>query len=363
MSRRVLSFCLIFAVAVAVAPRARAYSVGTGFSEACHERITGRSLVALMEVLRENEIQEGGLEIPDNRILRALMQEIPHVLVEADEELTDLQRFLMVSALIGVRAPDTEGHSVTNLHHLRKLHGNPDARALYAHCTRGPDDDWAEGDEAALAGTIQEIRDQVAAAAALNTPGGDHIVHADVYLNFYGPQQVPVYGTSYHLGRALHAVQDSFSHTIRSDADDLKKIVTLMNYIDAIAGTLKEKRDGLAHSDSMDRCLREEAADLTAAAQAASEDFVLAVLAQLKGNEDALDGFFVEWMTLKPGCTMDDDYCGNTRWVKLARRDQTEPYLEEAFGCTAGPQGPARAWGLLLALVVCIAWLRMRRPT
>jgi hypothetical protein len=51
--------------------------------------------------------------------------------------------------------------------------------------------------------------------------------------------------------RALHAGEDSFTHTLRTP--DMHGIVHVMNYAEAVGGTLEEERDGLAHSSARRR--------------------------------------------------------------------------------------------------------------
>jgi hypothetical protein len=66
-----------------------------------------------------------------------------------------------------------------------------------------------------------------------------------VVLDFYNRFQGDVWEPAFRLAEAMHTVQDSFAHTIRSEADDLKKIATVLNYVDAISTDFNAERDGL----------------------------------------------------------------------------------------------------------------------
>ena len=58
-------------------------------------------------------------------------------------------------------------------------------------------------------------------------------------LDFYNRIQVDVWEPAFRPAEAMHTVQDSFAHTIRSEADDLKKIATALNYAETRGGKLR----------------------------------------------------------------------------------------------------------------------------
>ncbi len=129
----------------------------------------------------------------------------------------------------------------------------------------------------------------------------------------------------------MHTFQDTFSHMIRSD--DVREIHHVMNYIDASTVGHDEKRDGLAHSLTMDDCFG-AAAEIAETATIATSELMRAFIADIRVYKgEATDQVLDDWLQLKPGCTMENNYC-DSRWLEMARREQTEPLFEEAFDCS-----------------------------
>jgi hypothetical protein len=331
----------------AVGP-AGAYTVDSGFSDPCHELMIG---AAYQDFILD--LPTTGMQAPPGETWRELSDFLLEHMPVNPEEVDEVKRFILVSLIVGVRSPDTDGHSVMNLQNLRKLHSDPSAEGQYAHSLRAPDDDYAEGDAAAVDGTRELILSLMAEAQRYKAlPPGEQMIKAKVYFDFYGRIDVEVWAPLYFVGKAAHALQDTFSHTIRSDEDDLRKIVHVLNYIDAITDNFDEDRDGLAHSDSMDHCLSEDAADLFDSAVEATTDLFFAMREKFSGRDpDAILHVLDKWVTYKPGCTQDNQFCGNTRWLELVRKQQTQPYVEAIFGCgSAGPRG--RMFPLLLLILL-----------
>ena len=342
---------------------AQAYTVGSSLSDPCHERITGRAFVDLTRELAT--VEEGVIPIPDNDTWQDLAEQMLANLGVDRNELTETQQFILLSLVVGVRAPDTDGHSLMNLASLRAIHGDPSDAGQYSHCLRAGGDDGPAGDAAAVDGTRRRILELFDEGRSHfdRVPGQTRVIRVPVYLDFYGRIDVHVYAPLYYVGQALHVLQDSFSHTLRSDDDDLRTIRSVLNYIDAISSDFDERRDGLAHSDSLDQCFRPEAADLTAAAESATQDFVFAVRQEFSGADpDAVQAVLDAWVTLRPGCTIDNDYCGGGRWLDLLREEQTRPYVEAFFGCSvAVGSRPGAAFPWLLALLAGGGLVRRRR--
>ncbi len=343
-----------------LAGSAHAYTVNSRFGSGCHEYITAQTVLLLLEELQEGLAPD--FAVPRDRVTQAFMKEVPNRLPQSATSLTEVQRFLLLSVLIGVRHPDTDGHSLANLHAMRNLHGNPEDKSQYIHALRGKNDDFHEGDRAAVAGTRQAIRAAIALAWSPPAEASARTHRVKVYVDFYGRVDVTVHRAAFHVGLALHTLQDSFSHTLRSDADGLRSIVTVLNYIDAIAPDFDERRDGLAHSVTLDDCFHPAAAELTEAAIQASYELILAL--QSADPEVALEDFFDTWLSLREGCTLANEFCDNRRWLDLARREQTEPFLDDFFGCQQVRGGTQR--GGWLALLLLGAWRlgrRLRRAT
>jgi hypothetical protein len=354
---------LLIAAAVAVGlvhtvgGAARAYSVASGVSDACHETITARAGVDILTDIPP----PGSVHVPGG-----IWKELSTYLLEPLDldlgQLDDTHRFLLTSLIIGSREPDTDGHSVMNIENLHQLHGDPSAVGQYSHALRGIDDDHEPGDAAAVAGTralILELIEQ--ATLYLELPSGEQLTTAQVYLDFYGRVDVKVWAPIFLVGRAGHVLQDSFSHTIRCDQDDLRRVAHVLNYIEAITTDFKEQRDGLAHSNSMDRCNSEAVQPLADAAVAATADLFAAARDQFHGlDPDAANAALDDWLTLRPGCTLDNEFCDNGHWLDVVRKDQTGPYVRGLFGCSnaGGTGSPGSATAVFLGLLALILALR-----
>ena len=340
-------------------PVALGYSIHSGLTEGCHERITNRAFrSAIPQLMLGSEIilpqSEAWQKIADHLLQNIDFSELGAALDE------DYVKLTYVSVLLGVRSPDTEGHAVTNFSSLRQIHADPSAEGQYAHALRGPDDDGSEGDLTAIEGTrahILDLMSQIRDSLREKSPE-EQINTVQLYFDFYGLIEIEVWEPAYLMGRALHALQDSFAHTIRSD--DLKRILHVLNYVDAISGELDESVDGLPHSDAMDQCDGEtepvaETAMLASAALITSMNRALAIndISPVIGTLDA-------WVTYEPGCTIVNNYC-NSPWVDIARQEQTGPYLEEMIGCQNASRRTSAL--TLVGLILALLTLATRRST
>ena len=181
------------------------------------------------------------------------------------------------------------------------------------------------------------------------------MITVSLYLDFYGLVDVDVWEPAYQMGRGLHALQDSFAHTVRSD--DLTKIRHVLNYVDAIEGHLQERRDGLPHSVHMDRC-DGDTEPIAMQSHNASVDYVKAInlAIQANGTEPILS-VLDKWVSHESGCTIENDYCASI-WVSIARMDPTGPYLEEFLGCATVSNSSASG---LFALIILMALMCLKR--
>ena len=80
--------------------------------------------------------------------------------------LTDAQKFLLFSVVVGIRSPDTGGHSVANLDDLRREQIDPSPDSQHLHCLRAPAEDGFAGDTSVLRGSEALIRQELSEAAA-----------------------------------------------------------------------------------------------------------------------------------------------------------------------------------------------------
>ena len=156
--------------------------------------------------------------------------------------------------MVSVRDNDLKGRSSSDLTELAEVHGNPDNQD--EHCLRSRTQDEPGGSEAAVNDCRTFIRGRVVEALdGLDAAGGpDPAIRAalPMYLALRGKIDVslPVYYL--RIGQAIHAVEDSFTHTYRT-ADGMK-ITAVMNWVDVANGTHQESRDGPAHATKMDVC-------------------------------------------------------------------------------------------------------------
>ncbi len=339
--------------------RLHGYSLHSGLTEGCHERITRSAFLNALPSFGPDPT----VPMPQSDLWREFSQGVIRVnrLKDDFSQLEDPAFQLMfISVIIGVRSPDTEGHAITNLTRLRQIHADPDASGQYAHALRGPGDDGVAGDFAAVEGTRRTIVDLVIQSFDSRLkPPEEQIITVPLYFDFYGLVDIEVWEPAYLIGRALHALQDSFAHTIRSD--DLTRILHVLNYVDAIEGHLTERTDGLPHSDFMDTC-EGETAPIAMTASQASVSLVIGINKALElSSPEPVRLVLDEWLLYEPGCTVDNDYC-DSGWVALARRDQTGPYLETVLGCSTTPSAYPVGPVFLCILVCFFGLIRYRRP-
>lgn len=351
------------------APRAHAFTVQSGFTNGCHERISVASFL----------IGGAGLEVlPDDQVPDGEWEEILDHLFPDASGFSRGQRFFIFSIITGTRAPDSEGFSLTNLAVLRSVQSDPHGQ--YIHCLRAAEDDYEEGNDTALAGCRDVIREEIGNAFDAFVDVGVPLIEVQMTLENYGTIEVEVSPIGYHFGRALHTLQDSFTHAIRSP--DLRSVVHTMNYEAAIADTLDEERDGMPHSGAADSCVTVGGVtgelvnrERVFAAIEAGADLVRAFgrvsQRRLGGDRESLalevDGVLLKWFRrANPEtlgyevCDITNDYCSSP-WLETARLSPAGPVLS----CTTTPNRsriPASLslFALLLLLRLAPRTLRLR---
>ena len=338
---------------------ASAFTVSSGFTRGCHEEITWAAFQGFLL-----ELPVMGIPVSEDAVWRELANFLLEEGPVDPDTVDETKRFFLVSLIVGVRSPDTDGHSVTNLAQLRQLHSDPSPVGQYAHSLRGKDDDDAEGNKRAIQGIEDLIADELRRSDEyLRKPPDEQIILGSFYLDYYGRIDVDVWGPMYHLGRAAHALQDSFAHTIRSDADNLRKITHILNYLEAIGSDFDENRDGLAHSDSMDDCSDADTEDTFNAAVEATVDLFYVARERWNATDpNALDHLVDKWLTLKPDCTLENSFCDNARWLTQVRKKQTGPYFKAIFGCqiSEGTSSSTPLW-LVMGLLIVLGLFRRRQ--
>jgi hypothetical protein len=265
--------------------------------------------------------------------------------------------------VVGVRDVDTWGGSVIDIESQRQIHGDPHPRGQYVHALRAPEDDEPEGTRNAIAGTRALIDELVSAAVdASRKPVEEQLVSVPITLDFYGQFEVEVWEPGLLLGRAAHALQDSFSHSIRSTGG-LREIVHVLNFVDAIYTSFQESRDGIAHSRYLDKCFEADSLELTEAAQRASVLLFDAFL-QARAHDDGAIGAVLDAWVAQADCELNDPDCVDPKWLEAARTDPSRPLLPKGLICSAHPMTDRSAdlsmIGWLWLGLIAVYWTRRR---
>ncbi|MFY0577738.1 hypothetical protein ACN28S_28555 [Cystobacter fuscus] len=315
---------------------ARAYTIETPVTEGCHERITAAALARA-------GWPDGALPPAPTAGQKVLVDNLPFHLPTARDAWT-------VAMLAGVRDNDLHGAAATDLPEHVEVDLAPASQP--EHCLRTSDQDFAAGDVQAAQACHDSILEQVALALG-DAEAIDLDATEPVQLALkYQRALVPLPRYAYRLGRALHALQDSFTHIYRSP--DMRRIWSVFNYVDpALAPDYNPARDGRAHVSAFDRCTDEDApgqARVAAATQASAD--LLAALADGSGGRQGrlarADAVLQGYLQVAPGCSIGNDWCG------ALESYATSPTHSE--GCAAAP-GVLSAGALLAGLGL----LRQRR--
>lgn len=336
-SKRIyVSLTIMIGTIGAVSIPANTYTIITGVTDSCHEVMAGDEIETF---LRETDYPSEAM-VPTPQ--KDLWEQYAAVLLEGIEFdfRGPSEKFMGISLILGARWPDEQGRSVSNTETLYLAHSNP--LDQYEHCLRMGEDDYEEGEVRSLERAREFMRERWRKAREfIQLDLDEQIIEIDEYVEFYGQVKLEVWAPAFYLGTMMHAVQDGFSHTIRSD--DLKKVRHVMNFIEAVTDAHNPSRDGLAHSMAMDRC-HDEAVDVAAGAIDATTD----LLVFFSDNSDAqLEEFLEEWFQYEAGCTEENDYC-DSKWTNLAHMDPIKPLSEEIFSCsTVGAIGTGRSPAVL----------------
>lgn len=344
MNARNFAFAFSAATVVAfTAAPARAYQIESPISDGCHERLT-------VEVL-DGAGWPDGREAPDvGRADRVMVEDLPFHVPERARD------FWGLSLVIGARDNDVRGRSVEDFPSLSEIHNDPDGQA--AHCLRSPWDDGAQGDQQALAECRAFILDEVAQAI-----GEEDEIDLDateavpVMFTFRGRSDVSVERFAFHAGRALHTLEDGFTHTFRSP--DGMKVRHVTNWIDwAVDPHFSSARDGHQHLSALDICddatdARRRRAAVTVQAGTALLDAITDGTGGREGRMARANAVLDEYFTLELGCNYENDWCD-------------APEMQEEVGCSAVPGAgptPRAAWLPIAVFVFAFVVLRRRAAT
>ncbi|MCB9571820.1 MAG: hypothetical protein H6709_06975 [Kofleriaceae bacterium] len=228
-------------VAVASAPRpAAAVQIESPATAPCHEELTVAAVVAA--------------GFPDRDVAPAPTEDQARAMDDLTFRLPRRDVWTL-ALLIGVRSNDLRGFSPIDVSALVSVHDDPDDQQ--AHCLRGPDDDEPGGDLGALAACRAFILDELAAGGLLDDDLDLAATEAvEVFLAFRGRIALDLPRFAYRLGRALHAVEDGYSHTFRDPGGG--EVTHVLNWIDHADGHGDAGRDGYHHVGALDDCRRDD---------------------------------------------------------------------------------------------------------
>ncbi|MBN2341966.1 MAG: hypothetical protein JXX29_03090 [Deltaproteobacteria bacterium] len=324
---------LIIALTVfSVTSLATAYYIDTGLSDPCHEKMTAQ---ALLQFIDNYPDVAADIPLPETHLWEMYADAIFENFDFQVENLS--QKYFVASLLIGTRWPDEHGRSVTSLTSLYDTHGDP--KDQHEHFLRRLDHDYEAGNVAAVGYAKSFIADRVNKTFALfDAPSSEQIIPITEYVEYYGQITLHLWGPAYYMGTAIHTLQDSFSHTVRTD--DLSGIVHVMNFLDAVTNDYSPERDGLAHSYGMDEC-SEKNRPIYLSAQAATEEFLEVFTTRDPQIFIEIDS---DWLSYHEGCTIQNHFC-NSKWYGHVTSDPTGPIVGCAFSPTPTPAPAHRQSG------------------
>jgi len=342
---------VLLAVSALAGPgAARAYTIETHFTAKCHEKLTAQALrTARMEL----QMAATPRATEDEQALIDDLQFAP------DDDMKDLAG---ATLLIGVRDNDLKGSSQDDLTILSAIHGNPDNQR--EHCLRAPDQNEPGGSAAAVADCRTFIRGRILEALdgldATGRPDFAKRTSLGLHLSLRGHVDALLPTYYVRTGQAMHAIQDSFTHTYRTP--DGMKITVVLNWVDSVNGSLVESVDGPAHATKLDVC--DDPDDLRKTrrmlATDASTALLIATLDPRKTRDErmaAVDQILDTYLGYSPGCTFDNGWC---QAVEGQYKDS-----KNLFGCTSSgaeqPPGAMAAWSSI-ALLALMRRRRRRRP-
>ena len=321
-----------------------AYATGSSATKDCHEQIVWVAL--------DGSAYPDGATPPASEEAERLANQLP---IEVPGRH---QNLWAVSTVIGTRWPDFEGAQPSDFIALNGVHLDPNDQR--EHCLRGPGQDDTPGDPSGSRAAVASCRAFILEQVDLALGDGDTIdVNAtetqEMWLSFVGEDDVEVQTFGFHVGQALHAIQDSFSHTVRTD--DGHGVRHVLNYIEVADGTLDPAVDGHEHSSALDDCELGTPLlnDRVLQATQASTD-LLAALADGEGGREGrlvrVRAMLDNWLAFAEG-----DPCVND----ISSCDPPELRQTEAGGCAAGGPIGGGAFALLMG-VIGLAVFRRRSP-
>ena len=357
--------------------QAHAFKIGSAVSYPCHEWITLKAFFVEDELKGENSIMPDWAFQDEVAPTDAVWVKVAEYLERqlGHEFESDFERLLAITLFIGVRYPDQANFAITDIGNMRDIHMAEEGQE--EHALRALDHDHAAGNAEAIAELRTFLMDTVEEAyesfqtsrPAEGTAISKETIRLQTepvsfWLEYYGEVKVPVWKPLFLLGKAAHALQDSFAHTYRSE--DTTTIYSVGNFVEALSTDYDQARDGPRHSDQIDDCTLKEVQPLQESATLATRQLFLAARDYLKVQPDDVAGqeakraqfeqLFDTWLGLDPNCSFADGYC-ETPWAELASEHETHPLVS----CSgSGPSAPPSHVVITLALLGVVVWFSKR---
>jgi hypothetical protein len=324
---------------------AAAFQTESAATDGCHEKLTTRAWNSVRE-----ELPETTAPLASRGDDAALIADVPFSVPSSMDHIGG------VTLLLGVRDNDLKEHGPTDLKNLAPEASDP--KTQHEHCLRAPGQDEPGGSAEAVESCRNYIRDMLLSSLdGLDEQGMPDTRKREtlkVSLAIRDEIDVEVPKFFVRAGRALHAIQDSFTHTFRRENSG--KITVVLNWVDYTNNTLDEAVDGPPHASELDVC---DAADEIRTerrqfAQDASSEALMAVLepATTSAKEAAIDSMLDRYVAYDEtaDCSLENNWCD------APERQYGSPTL----GCAYGGVMP-RGGLLALAPLVGLALLRLRR--
>ena len=321
---------------------AQGFSIGSSITDFCHERITYSAFRAAHPLADRLGADLDAARDEAFVLFGDYLAEQMGITLD-----DDFDRLVITSLFVGVRYPDQGAFSTFDLGAMRAIHLDQGHQA--GHFLRDTDHDGAGADAAAVVAGREFIEEHAKAVIDdLRAGGGTlEVVEVKFYLEFYGSVKLQVWGPLFRLGEAVHALQDSFAHAVRSE--DGRQIIAVANFVEPLLDGYKEARDGPMHSNVLDECNHPRVqGHATWATQATAALFAAVREGAISGETTALDAALDTWLGYREGCDHSNAYCDSAQAEFGATDPTTAP-----LSCGATGSG----WWMLWALV----GLRRRR--
>ncbi len=334
---------------------ADAYTISTIVTAGCHEKVTTEAFLAVRQDADPANAATAAAAAPflADRNDQALIDDLEFT---PANDMTDLGG---ATLLVGVRDNDLKGRDSMDLSQLPLVHGDPSAQR--EHCLRGANEQEPGGSAAAVSDCRVFILERVNQAldgldATTGMPDPTNRTSLPLYLALRHGVNALLPTFYVRIGQAIHAVEDSFTHTYRTP--DGMQITVVLDWVDEANGNLVEAIDGPPHSSEMDRCddpddLRLQKRELATEAATA---VLRATLDPSQPNDQkitAVGAILDKYLTYSPGCTFANNWC-----------DAPEHKYGNVslLGCSVGgPENRSAASGLAVFLGLLALLRRARR--